>query len=163
MPLEKNERIKIIEDYSVVMEELVGKNSMVIYNESNLPYPKSVIKNAILFQLREYSYEFWQKNAKEIYESLLVGLFTLVWFQPDISDWELRIPDVNKDDLSKLDKERKMLFINYIDTIIKELKQTTETLHRLGIQMESKGNVDVVNTGIVIALYLAKKKLEKQI
>jgi len=160
--VEESERTKIIEDYGIVMEQLVGKNFFVIYNENNLPSSKSIIKNALLLELRKYPYDFWQENGKEMYETLLFGLFTLIWFQPDLSDRELRIPDVDKEDLSKLGNERSMILVNYINSIIEELKQTIESLVRLRIQMEPSGKVDGMYTGIVLFLSLAKKKLEEQ-
>lgn len=115
--VEESERTKIIEDYGIVMEQLLGKEQLVgkksffIYNENNLPSSKSIIKNALLLELRKYPYDFWQENGKEKYEALLDGLFALIWFQPDLSDRELRIPDVDKEDLSKLGNERSMILV----------------------------------------------------
>lgn len=161
MQSEQPERTEIIEAYGAVLEQLsVGKSFLTLYDEKTLPYPKPVIMKAIFSQLQEYSYEVWRQHAKDFYDSLLVGLYSLVWFQTDLNEPQITMPNVERDDLSQHTPERRRALIAYIERIIDELKQTSEIIDGLKIHEEVAGRVDAMNTAMVIALHLTKEKLK---
>ena len=163
--MDQTEASKVIEDYGIVMEELFsGKGPLCIYDERHLPYPKSVIRNALYLTLRKHPYELWEKieGGKKIYNSLLMGLYHLVMFQKDLGDWQIRILDPEKEDLTQLDGKHARSLVNYIDSILHEIKETSEKERRLSIKTDPKGEVDGVITVLVLLLGIAKQKLKEQ-
>lgn len=156
------EIIRIIEAYGVVLEELFP--SFCIYDEKNLPYPKSVIRSALYLKLREYPHESWKKieGGKEMYDSLVTGLFSLVMFQKDLGNWQIEIPNPDNDDLTQLDGRQVRSLMTYIDSICDEIKRTTEKIERLNIRIDVKGKIDIANTGLVLALSMVKGKLKER-
>lgn len=163
--LDESETAKIIEDYGIVMEELFNRKPLFVYDERHLPYPKSVIRNAIYLTLREHQYELWEKTegGKKTYDALLHGLFSLAMFQKDLGDWQIRIPYSEKEDLTQLDKDHVRLLIKYLDSILSEIKETCEKLMRLKIPFEVKGEADQATTGLIILLNIVNQRLKEQI
>ena len=160
--MDETETTKIIEAYGVVLEELSG--SFSIYDEKNLPYPKSVIRNALYLKLREYPHELWEtiQGGIEMYDSLVTGLYCLVMFQRDLGNWQIRIPNPDKDDLTQLDETQARSLTRYIDSIFEEIKETSEKMERLNIRIDVEGKIDIANTGLVLALGIVKGKLEER-
>jgi hypothetical protein len=165
MMVDRAEIIKIIENYGAVLEELSRSGQLCVYDERHLLHPKSVIRNALYFQLREYSYEAWQKieGRKETYNSLLTGLFSLVMFQRDLGEWQIRIPYLEEDDLTRLDKNHASSLIKLIDSILDEIRETCEKIMKLKIPFDVNGEIDQNNTARVILLYFARQKLKHHI
>jgi hypothetical protein len=163
--LDEAETTKVIEDYGIVLEELFSRGPLCVYDERHLPYPKSAIRNALYLRLREYPYELWEKieEGEKTYNSLLHGLFSVVMFQKELGDWQIRIPDPAKEDLTQLDKNHVRSLTNYIDSILCEIKETCEKLTRLKIKFDVGGEVDQANAGLVILLGVVSQKLKEQI
>ena len=86
--MDRAETTKIIEDYGIVLEELSSSRQLCVYDEKHLPHPKSVIRNALYLQLREYSYEVWKQieGGKEAYNSLLGSLCFIVCCEEKLGD-----------------------------------------------------------------------------
>ncbi|MBI3780563.1 MAG: hypothetical protein HY278_05860 [candidate division NC10 bacterium] len=164
--MDETEATKVIEDYGIVIEELFsGKGPLCIYDERHLPHPKSVIRNALYLELRNHPCKMWEKieGGKKIYNSLLIGLYNLIMFQKDLGDWQIRIPDPDKEDLAPLDEKHAKSLINYIDCIRREIKETSEKERRLRIRSDPKGEVDGAITALVLLLGMAKQKLKEQL
>ena len=163
--MDEAETTKVIEDYGIVLEELFSRGPLCIYDERHLPYPKSVIRNVLYLKLREYPYELWEKidGGKKAYNSLLHALFCLVMFQKELGDWQIRIPDPEKEDLTQLDKNHVRSLIEYLDSVLCEIKETCEKLMRLKIKFDVEGEVDLANSGLVVLLGTVNQKLKEQI
>jgi hypothetical protein len=161
MSLDETETTKVIEDYGVVMEELFsGCGPLCIYDERRLPHPKSVIRNSLYLKLREYPYDRWERieGGKEIYNSLLSGLYSLVMFQRDLGDWQIVIPDQDEE-LIQLGQINARSLINHIDSILHEIGETSEKMDRLKIKRDPEGQAEPPNLTLLLLLRLAKQKL----
>ena len=84
-------------------------------------------------------------------------------FQKELGDWQIRIPDPEKEDLTQLDKNHVRSLIEYLDSVLCEIKETCEKLMRLKIKFDVEGEVDLANTGLVVLLGTVNQKLKEQI
>jgi len=153
------ERNLIIEIYGAFMEKLFKENQFIVYNESTLPYTKTKIKEAILSQLNEYSYEFWEQHGLEMYNALLTGLDTLVWFQPNLMDNQMKLANFDPDELNKLTTDKKESLLNYITMVLDEIQENYKTLEEKGIAQKVKDKRDIMNTGLIMSLGLTRAEL----
>ena len=153
------ERNLIIEVYGAFMEKLFNENKFIVYNESILPYTKTKIKEAILSQLNEYSYEIWEQHGLEMYNALLTGLDTLVWFQPNLMDDQMKLAIFDPDELNKLTTEKKESILNYITMVLDETQENGKTLEKNGIAQKVEDKRDIINTGLIMALGLTRAVL----
>ena len=77
--------------------------------------------------------------------------------------WRLRIPYVEEEDLTRIDRNHVISLVKQIDSILAEIKETGEKILRLKIQFDVNGEVDQANTALVVLLGIVKQKLEHQI
>lgn len=92
---------KIINDYGgVLAKKAPGPNGMVA-DEEQLPHPKIVIKQAILYMFEKGSLEEMQKDA------LVTGFFSLADFQPGVDDGDTGV-DVGSEEFMALPTEEQI-------------------------------------------------------
>jgi len=156
---------KIIEDFGKILAEhnelkqASQKAAIFLYDEKILPHPKNEIQKAILSKLRQYSQERFNEDIKEINDSLLIGLFGLVKYQPGIGQSPLKLGPLDVSEKNALDLERKTNMIDYINTIMSEIKKCYEILRQYEIQPDPEDRIDIMITGLLMSLAVARSEL----
>jgi len=166
LSMDEAEVTKVIEEYGMLMEKLTrAALDIYIYDEKHLPHPKSVIRNGLYLKLQQYPYELCKKveGGIEMYKALLNGALFLPMFQKDLGVGQFRIPNSEQENLGQLDKERAKSMVNFIDSILQEIKETLEQMHKLNINIEPENELNIDVVGQTLLLGLARGRLKERI